>query len=432
MMAPPLLSVPVSHRCPSSCLCWCVFSERCYDGAKFHQRAFAFPFDDHNAPPLLSVLSFCQHATDWLSLHPDNVIAVHCKAGKGRTGLMVACLLLYSGLCRAPEEALAYFGERRTANGKGVTIPSQQRFVTYFHQLLTGWGSGCTWRGFDWDGEPHVLHSLELLHLQLPSDQTPFAVLLNQQKQLLLDTRSMQPHPSPLTLPLNLPVRGEFKVIIYLGPLPSHPPSPSFPRPPPPPTSSDKVTELCHFWLHSTFLPSSSYPPPPLLLAKAELDKVCKDRKHKKVGEGFGVRVNHSPAPDDGGRGGEGGGDEEWFGGGAEGVGGVGAVVEVLGTGGVGGGMGEDVGGRGAVQAAQYKAADFIRRCQVMEGRYAVQEAELERAKGVVAELRAEISRQRERKKAGGEDAADTGRLHQQPHIGYGEEDEEDSEDEED
>ena len=124
------------------------------------------------------------------------MIAVHCKAGKGRTGLVISSLLLHldhpsthlapaaagvaasagtasvrpftvpaivnpatagaapgsaskSGpMVLAPdaaaqrlaaaraEAALAFFGKQRTSNGKGVTIPSQQRWVhMYAHWI---------------------------------------------------------------------------------------------------------------------------------------------------------------------------------------------------------------------------------------------------------------------------------------------------------
>lgn len=93
-------------------------------------------FRDHNAPPLGYMLVFCRAADQFLQLHPDNIIAVHCKAGKGRTGVMICCLLLYTRQCKSAEEALKFYGHMRTRNGKGVTIPSQRRYVRYFDQCL--------------------------------------------------------------------------------------------------------------------------------------------------------------------------------------------------------------------------------------------------------------------------------------------------------
>lgn len=45
---------------------------------------------------------------------PANVIAIHCKGGKGRTGMIVACLLMRQGVQDTPDAALRYFAERRT------------------------------------------------------------------------------------------------------------------------------------------------------------------------------------------------------------------------------------------------------------------------------------------------------------------------------
>ena len=43
----------------------------------------AHAWGDHNPPPLELVPAFCDDVDAWLRSHPDNVVAVHCKAGKG-------------------------------------------------------------------------------------------------------------------------------------------------------------------------------------------------------------------------------------------------------------------------------------------------------------------------------------------------------------
>lgn len=64
-------------------------SERDYDAAEFEGRVQRFPFDDHSVPPLGMMVEFCKAVDAWLFADKDNIVAVHCKAGKGRTGLMV-------------------------------------------------------------------------------------------------------------------------------------------------------------------------------------------------------------------------------------------------------------------------------------------------------------------------------------------------------
>lgn len=95
-----------------------------------------FPFDDHNPPPLELVHRFCHSVDDYLRKDSRNVVGIHCKAGKGRTGTLICCYLLHAHACHCAAEALHFFGERRTYNGKGVTIPSQQRTVFYYEHLV--------------------------------------------------------------------------------------------------------------------------------------------------------------------------------------------------------------------------------------------------------------------------------------------------------
>ena len=60
-----------------------------------------FPFADHNACPFAMVPRFCVDVNYWLSISPQRVAAIHCKAGKGRTGLLIACYMVSTqpGLC---------------------------------------------------------------------------------------------------------------------------------------------------------------------------------------------------------------------------------------------------------------------------------------------------------------------------------------------
>lgn len=38
--------------------------------------------------------------TEWFEKDEKNVIAVHCKGGKGRTGTMICVALLKTGVCQ--------------------------------------------------------------------------------------------------------------------------------------------------------------------------------------------------------------------------------------------------------------------------------------------------------------------------------------------
>eukprot|EP00163_Fabomonas_tropica_P024584 TRINITY_DN423_c0_g1_i2.p1 TRINITY_DN423_c0_g1~~TRINITY_DN423_c0_g1_i2.p1 ORF type:complete len:262 (+),score=41.46 TRINITY_DN423_c0_g1_i2:377-1162(+) len=111
-------------------------SERLYDSAHFQDSVANFPFDDHNCPPLPLLQAFCRSASAFLRADEKNVVAIHCKAGKSRTGLMICCLLMHLKICPSADEALALYNKARTQDGKGVTIPSQRRYIRYYEYIL--------------------------------------------------------------------------------------------------------------------------------------------------------------------------------------------------------------------------------------------------------------------------------------------------------
>jgi phosphatidylinositol-3,4,5-trisphosphate 3-phosphatase/dual-specificity protein phosphatase PTEN len=73
---------------------------------------------------------------EFLKRSPQNVVSIHCKAGKGRTGTMICCYLLHCRAALTADGALNIFGAARMDNVKGVTIPSQARYIVYYAEAL--------------------------------------------------------------------------------------------------------------------------------------------------------------------------------------------------------------------------------------------------------------------------------------------------------
>lgn len=51
----------------------------------------------------------------------ENVVVIHCLAGKGRTGTVICCYLLYSGRFNNVNDALNYYGKKRF-HGEGLSV----------------------------------------------------------------------------------------------------------------------------------------------------------------------------------------------------------------------------------------------------------------------------------------------------------------------
>ncbi|XP_045652708.1 phosphatidylinositol 3,4,5-trisphosphate 3-phosphatase TPTE2-like [Ursus americanus] len=112
-------------------------SEGAYDPKYFHCRVQRIMIDDHNVPTLSEMVAFTKEVDKWMAQDDENIVAIHCKGGKGRTGTMICAYLIASEIFVTAEESLYYFGERRTDKStstkfQGVETPSQNRYVGYF------------------------------------------------------------------------------------------------------------------------------------------------------------------------------------------------------------------------------------------------------------------------------------------------------------
>jgi len=260
--------------------------ERTYEANVFNNRVAMYPFEDHNAPALQMIEDSMSDMARWLDDHPKNVVAIHCKAGKGRTGIMVCCLLYWRGYFQTMEQALEFYARMRTDDMDGVTIPSQRRFVLYFEQWRTR--PGCCLELAP-DGPP----ALRLKHIRMepaPKNVSPrdtyFVITqgggrcwrgerLNDSRELQIKSQISglglkgrapslewdwsQLSKAPLDLPRGGVVRGDIRVEVM-----------------------QKDKRVFRFWFHSAFVEGGK-----LTLSKGELDGPHKDRKCKQYEDGF-------------------------------------------------------------------------------------------------------------------------------------------------
>lgn len=80
---------------------FCCEPGRGYSPSIFYGRVERYPFKDHNTPPLETMAAFANSVKFWLDQDPENVVSMHCKAGKGRAGLMSCVALVRTGFAQS-------------------------------------------------------------------------------------------------------------------------------------------------------------------------------------------------------------------------------------------------------------------------------------------------------------------------------------------
>jgi len=192
-------------------------------------------------------------------------------------------------IAKTPKKALTLFGTKRTANHKGVTIPSQKRFVQYFELIVKNYLLASPEKPFPFNRSKGVtLKSMRLVTIpRFDPDGgcDPYFIVYLMDGSKHYDYRDhvtsiphSQKNDEDAVLNCEVPLRGNIKFVFF---------------------DKDEYSmddEMFHFWINTEFLSSNGV----TTLHKLEIDDAHKDKKHKKFKEGFCVEIKVEDIKNDG------------------------------------------------------------------------------------------------------------------------------------
>ncbi|KAK1334728.1 LOW QUALITY PROTEIN: hypothetical protein QTO34_004294 [Cnephaeus nilssonii] len=115
-------------------------SERRYDLARLNRKVLDVGWPELHAPPLDKVCAICKAQESWLHSHPQHVVVIHCRGGKGRIGVVIACYMHFTNVSASADQALDRFAMKKYYDDKVSALmqPSQKRYVQFLSGLLSG------------------------------------------------------------------------------------------------------------------------------------------------------------------------------------------------------------------------------------------------------------------------------------------------------
>ncbi|TKS70863.1 Tensin-2 [Collichthys lucidus] len=115
-------------------------SEKRHDISRLNPKVQDYGWPDIHAPPLDRICAVCKAMETWLTSDPQNVVVLHCKGNKGKTGVIVAAYMHYSKISAGADQALTTLAMRKFCEDKVSSSlqPSQNRYIYYFGGLLSG------------------------------------------------------------------------------------------------------------------------------------------------------------------------------------------------------------------------------------------------------------------------------------------------------
>jgi phosphatidylinositol-3,4,5-trisphosphate 3-phosphatase/dual-specificity protein phosphatase PTEN len=235
-----------------------------YDSSIFQNRVNTeFQFYDHHPPPFSHLIPFCKSVDQWLAAHENNVVCIHCKAGKGRTGVMSTVYLLWTSACNDAHHAIQTFGVTRTLDGSGITLPSQIRFVNYFDTCLK--------RGQCPQSDQVISIQRILLHRHgFDSNAKNQLTISCSKKTVYLQCHIENNNECIVVLECdNLKLQGDIQLSIH-----------------------EDESEFSYLWFNTNFLSSDGADSNSVLkLTKGDIDGPHKDKHHKKYDENIAIEI---------------------------------------------------------------------------------------------------------------------------------------------